>query len=256
MKRWCVVLLCLTVLTVWGSSVSFSEEIVHISTGEYPPRFSEDMDNQGIICHIVREAFALEGIQVKFTFYPWIRALKMVQSGKMDGSILWQKNPEREQYLYFSDPIIEGRWMLFYLKDHPIDWETFKDLETLTIGTVRGYTYGQTFDRLVESGRIHTEEVADPFLNIKKLLGGRFEAFIHQSDSAYYYLQRNLSSTEAQQITHHPKPIQTFFLSLVLSKHHEKNRRYLQLFNRGLATLRERGVLQQLLDEYHLKAPQ
>lgn len=247
MKKFSFILMIVTLLC---PGISFSKEVINIAVGEFPPRFSEKMENKGIISHIIQQAFALEGIDVKYSFYPWARALKTVIDGKIEGSAIWQKTPDREQYLYFSDPVMDANWMLFYHKDHPIEWENFKDLENMTIGTVIGYTYGKEFDSLIESGHIKAEKVPDPATNFKRLLYCRIDAFIHQPDVAYYHLKQIYKPDEFNKIIHHPKPIQTFSLSLVLSKKIKKNKRYLELFNRGLSALKQKRIYHELINTY------
>jgi len=244
------IFLFLMIVTLLCPGISFSKEVIHIAVGEFPPRFSEKMKNKGVISDIIQQAFALEGIDVEYSFYPWARALKTVKDGDVEGSAIWQKTPEREQYLYFSDPVMEASWMLFYHKDHPINWETLNDLKKITIGTIIGYTYGKDFDSLVESGQIRAEKVPDPETNFKRLMHCRIDAFIHQPDVAYYHLKQIYTPDEINKITHHPKPVQTFSLSLVLSKKNEKNKRYLELFNRGLSTLKQKGIYQELINTY------
>ncbi len=77
------------------STLSYAEEIIHIATEEYPPHTSQILKYNGLNCHIVTEAFALEGITVKYSFYPGKRAFLLAQQGKIDGALpwVWRKEP-------------------------------------------------------------------------------------------------------------------------------------------------------------------
>ena len=50
-------------------------------------------------------------------------------------------------------------------------------------------------------------------------------------------------------ITHHPKHIQTFHNHLIISKQHAKNKKFIELFNKGLKKLKETGKYAQFIEE-------
>ncbi|MGL5526195.1 MAG: hypothetical protein ACRDCY_20935 [Aeromonas veronii] len=52
-----------------------------LTTGEYPPYCSETLKYQGLIPHVVSEAFKSERVIVKFQFLPWKRAFRLSEEG-------------------------------------------------------------------------------------------------------------------------------------------------------------------------------
>lgn len=56
------------------TATSHAQETIRITNGEWEPFLSQHSPHYGINSHIVSEAFRLEGIQVKWGFFPWKRA--------------------------------------------------------------------------------------------------------------------------------------------------------------------------------------
>lgn len=67
-------------------------ESVRLTNGEWPPYLGERLPHHGVASRIVAEAFALEGIEVRWEFHPWARSLKMAGQGERDGSAVWLYN--------------------------------------------------------------------------------------------------------------------------------------------------------------------
>lgn len=88
------------IISIFLCNVSFAEETVRLTNGEWAPYFSEKLKYYGIGSRIVTEAFSLEGIRVIYGFYPWKRALKLAEAGEWDGAVGWETNPDREPYFY------------------------------------------------------------------------------------------------------------------------------------------------------------
>ena len=73
---------------IFSSSLS-ANETIRIANGEWPPYLSKELKHYGVASRIVAEAFALEGVKVKYGFFPWGRAYAVVQRGEWDGSVIW-----------------------------------------------------------------------------------------------------------------------------------------------------------------------
>ena len=105
-------------------------EVIHITTGEYPPWTSEKLKHGGFTNHIIIEAFALEGYTVEFTFYPWKRAYDTAKKGeKFHATSYWYPSERRVEDFIYSDPLQEDAIVFFHLKNNPLaDWHTLDDL--------------------------------------------------------------------------------------------------------------------------------
>ena len=171
MKDTIIGILALLVLICF-SAQSWSEEIIKISTEDYPPHTSPDLKHYGLNCHIVKEAFALEGITVKYSFYPGKRAYFMAKEGRTDGAVPWVWRKDRAEHFYYPDPVhTAGFDSFFHLQTFKTDWNpekpNFAQLAGIKIGAVIGHNYGEGFQTAEKSGIIQVERVATMVQNFK-----------------------------------------------------------------------------------------
>ena len=129
------------IIIIFSTEKSYSEETIRLTSGEWAPYLSEKLKHNGIVGRILKEAFALEGIEVKISFFPWKRAYSEAKKGKYDGTAVWLKKTEREKAFYFSEPVIEEQHVFFHLKSYPFKWNAFEDLENHRVGGLLGFSY-------------------------------------------------------------------------------------------------------------------
>ncbi len=232
------------------SANSYAAETIRLGTGEYPPLYSEYMKNYGLVLHIVTQAFAMEGINVEYVFYPWIRAIRMAERGNPTGTCCWFDKPERHELFFVSEPVLSETYVFFHLKTYPFEWESLEDLKDITIGTTFEYAYSKEFREAVESKMISAESVPRDLLNLKKLLGGRIQIFPVTIEVGIHLLANEFKSEEAEKITYHPKPLLQQNTYLHLSKKIKNNEHMMTLFNHGLGKLRDSGKYHQYVEEY------
>lgn len=212
-----------------------------ISVGDWPPFFIEGEPGQGSVARMVRDIFAEEGYTVTFHFRPWQRAYREAAIGNHHATAIWMYAPEREQDFTYSDPVMKELFVLFHRKDRPLEWDNLSDLSDLKIGTSFGYSYGPDFDTAVDNKLLSVDEAASTVLNFKKLLYGRIDAFPEEINVGYYILNRELSRSEVQQVTHHPKPILENESFLLFPKNEPETQHLVEIFNRQLAEFRNNG---------------
>ncbi|MEE4356778.1 MAG: transporter substrate-binding domain-containing protein [Desulfococcaceae bacterium] len=231
-------LLCLLALAV---PYAAGQETLILSNGEWPPYYGEKLPHYGFDSHIVTEAFALAGIKVEYRFFPWARALKMSEEGNYDGGVGWGNGAEFHKYHYVSDPTSEYEYVFFYHRDRPFEWGSFADIKGLKVGLTRGYDYPSRIRRMAESGEFKADRVSKDELNFKKLLIGRIDVFPNDRLAGILQMQQIFTSEEKEQILYHSRPIEKKTLHLILSKKNKKNEERMNLFNKGLKTLKENG---------------
>lgn len=212
-----------------------------ISVGDWPPFFIEEEAGQGSVARLIRDIFAEEGYTVTFHFRPWQRAYREAALGNHHATAIWMYAPEREQDFTYSDPVMKERFVLFYLKDRPMEWENLSDLANLRVGTSIGYSYGPDFDTAVDNKLLTVDQAASTVLNFRKLLYGRIDVFPEEINVGYYILNREISRTEAQKVTHNPKPILENESFLLFPKNEPATEHLVEAFNRQLAEFRNNG---------------
>ncbi len=241
MNRFMILFLILLI----SSTRAYSEEIIRIATGEFPPYSSEKLRYYGLVSRIVTEAFALQGIKVEYGFFPWRRAFMYTRIGNWDASSFWYYHVDREKDFYHSDLIIQIKEVFFHLKSYKFDWNKWSDLKELNIGTTIGYTVTKILEENKKIGKFNLEKVPSDQMNLRKLLIGRIKLFPVSPEVAYSLLNRDFTPSEAMQLTYHPKPIHVGKSCLLFVKTIQRNKRMLTLFNKGLEQLRSSGKYDQ-----------
>ena len=229
-------------LLAWLPSVS-TGETVRITTGEYAPWTSVKLDQMGFTNHVISEAFKLEGYDVEFKFYPWVRAYESAKSGeRFQATSYWYPSDERAREFYYSDPIQTDATVFFHLKNNPPpDWETLDDLKGLRIGATTGFTYTAEFWGAAKSKRLNIEEANTQEINFRKLLKGRIDLLPVDSLVGRKILLGAFGKNASEKVTYHSKPMFAPTGHLLFSKKLANGEELVAAFNRGLSRLRESG---------------
>lgn len=116
-------------------------------TTNWPPFYSEKMQNGGPLTHISTEAFKRVGYKVKVSFVPWKRAVNQVQTGHSDALIGAYKNEERLKFAYYSESILgEAKSALVARQGNNITFQSMEKLKPYVIGILRGTSVSKKFD--------------------------------------------------------------------------------------------------------------
>ena len=243
MKAILATLLCL----VLAMQTASANETVRLTNGDWQPLMSKNGPHHGIASHIVTEAFALVGVEVKYGFFPWNRSMKLAQDGRWDGSVIWWDREERHQYFFYTEPVVQSTTVFFHLKSTNFDWRTFRDLGDLRVGGSIGYNYGKAFNAAEETGVIQTDWGPNDEIGLKKLLKKRIDIFPGELMVTYAQIRDTFSEGEATLFTHHPNPIFEEPMYLLLSKGVSGMKQMRDRFNQGLRLLKKSGRYDRIL---------
>lgn len=231
-----------------------AKETVHLSTGEWAPYISEELEHKGLLSQIAAEAFALEGVEMKLDFFPWQRVYQLSKSGEYDGTLAYAKTDEREKIYFYSEPIYTGKYVLFHLKKYPLKWNKYDDLKHVKIAATRGFGgMGQEFITAEETKVIKVDRLASDVQSFKMLLLGRVQAVASDLEVGYALVHKNFSKKEFESIGHNERLIQNAKYHLVMSKGLKKSEGLIKKFNAGLNTLKKSGRYTKILNEYYQK---
>lgn len=231
-------MLCVLALALAGQGARADE--ITLTNGEWVPLQSEHLPGYGVLSRIVTEAFALEGVTVRYVFRPWPRAMLEAANGSAAGSLVWSKGAagsQRNRDFLFSDVVFEGKSVFFVRTGFDFRWTTRADLAKYRIGGVAGYEY--LFEDIpgIRIDRAQTDQ-----LSMRKLLAGRFDVFPAILEVGMYTLRTQLSAEEAVGITVHPGgAYNTTRYHLILPRKLPGSARHLALFNRGLQRMKRNG---------------
>lgn len=221
------------------SHISYANT-VKLANGEWAPYQSKSLKQGGFITQIVREAFEAEGYTVEFDYMPWKRGFEEAKAGNYDGSLIWSKNPDREQHFLYSNPVITLSTALFQQTSKPVTWSNREDLSSLKIGGVTGYAYG--IEDLEKAGTVKIQRIASAENNYKKLKAGRLDVVLEDMDVGMETVTK-LGLTGA--IEPNAKMLTERDYFVIISKNSPRSQELLDAFNRGLAKLEAEGKLEQ-----------
>lgn len=248
MKKLSIFLLAVFCFSLQG------KEVVRLAAGEWPPYISEKLDYYGIISHLTTEAFATQGIEAKIEFYPWQRVLQVSKNAEVDGAFAYVHTPERDAAYFFSEPIYQGKYVLFHLKSTKLHWKDYKDLKDIRIAAPRGFGgMGPEFLDAEEKKNITVDRVTTVEQTFNMLFLGRVQAVPSDLEVGYVLVRQYFDQKDFDRITHDERVIHLAKYCLIMSKKSKKSEGLIKKFNRGIETLKKSGRYNQIVKEFYSK---
>ncbi len=170
--------------------------------------------------------------------YPFPRLILDLQLGNVDGSIFIAKQPEREEFLYYSKlPVNEITSIIAVMNDNPLSAINHaEDLNDLRIGTpsdvILGDFMSQLSDRVIFSnlsGRTWFEQ------QLQRLVSGRIDAIYGRNNHSIIYEARRLGLLDQLKFLTVPEPpIEVF---VVFSKLNPNASQFIDQFDQAASNL-------------------
>lgn len=232
------------------AATAAGRETLTVATGEWAPWTGSDLEQNGFVCHVVKQVFARAGYDVSFTFYPWKRAYILVKNGSVHASAYWYQSRRRKQYCYYSDALTKERIVFFHLKTQPVgQWETLTDLKEYRIGASRGNTYTDEFWDLAEKGVLNVDVADNDLLNFKKLIRERIDIFPSSRIMGTKLVRENFSPEAASILDYNRKPLTVTTGHLLFPKVRDDSAELLEIFNEKLEAFKKEGLYDRYMDD-------
>ena len=223
MKQASIFFLAAALLVLTAIRPGLGEEIerVVLADSPWPPYSVGEIGRPaegGLGVELIHTIFQKLGVAVEIQLRPWNRVLKSAETGRVDGTSLLMKTPDREKFLLYTVPVFQARECLFYRTARlgEFQWTSFKDLKGYKIGLVDGYTYGPEFLAAVKSEALTTETAASAEMNFKKLFAGRIDFYLEDDVVARAVINNNQDYRQALSMA--AKPVSTYDLYLSFSR--------------------------------------
>lgn len=184
---------------------------VDIATLDWPPYIGRGLCDLGWALQLAVAVFTSQGYQVSVNFLPWVRAVKMVESGKMD--VLYPEyyieesavsdifpNNKRRDLLALSTKFIGGN--VSFIKRHNDPFIYNGNLNSIigkSVGVVRGYQNTPEFDAIMDAKRINVVEAINDAQLLKLLLASRVDLIVGDP-SVFGYITDNTNQTMTQKL--------------------------------------------------------
>lgn len=241
MYRFVRLLLCCILLLPCG----LRADTLLLASGDWPPYAGAGLGYEGVGERIVREAFARQGVTVRYLYRPWMAGHRLAKAGKVAGTILWSASPDQDADFLTSQPILDSEIVLFYRKGLALN-----PADPLTARGVRfaypeGYDYEliPALQAMLEVSGQRAVVLDGDEACIEALLNQRIDAVpLDRRVGVSLLLQEanmgraGLVAAPSAQLAVHP-------LSILISRKTPGATERLQQFHQGLASLRESGLL-------------
>lgn len=219
-------------------------EVVNLAIGEFAPFTSEHDPKGKLLEKVVAEAFKLEGLDVKFAYYPWKRAYVLAEAGTADGTFPWNKTPERDHVFHTQKtPLVVDDTVYFHLKSKPFDWKSVDDLKKYKVGVTLGYKY----EKIYQDHGIAAEVVNAEDANFKKIARGRIDVYATSKAVGYAIMNKHLTPDEAKLITYHPKVVEQSEYFVLFSTKTPNGKMLSDKYESGLKKLKASGAYDKLM---------
>jgi polar amino acid transport system substrate-binding protein len=246
----------LAVVLLYSAAAGAQAKTVRISTEDYRPYTSQDLEHYGIDARIVTEAFRLSGYVVDYLFLPGARSYDMAKEGRTDATLPWAMRAERRKDFFYSDPVLAvDHEHFFFRRGYAIDWDPHKqnydDVKGAQVGAIISYNYGEKFQQAERDGVINVMRLRTLKSAFAMLLKDRLDLVISKRRVGRHVLRDNFSDLEIDSLDSRPENLrQSSYDFLLISKKSPHAKAILDGFNQGLAKMRANGTYKRFMDEF------
>ncbi|MES2949963.1 MAG: transporter substrate-binding domain-containing protein [Pseudomonadota bacterium] len=152
-------------------------QVVCVDAANPPFMSSVDGKAAGLYPALIASALQTAGVSAQLDARPWKRCIADIDAGTVGVGGIY-KNDERSKKYDFSEQIFVEKMAVYFNKAHAIDFTGVDKLMGKRVGVVRGWSYGDEFDKAVKDGKITVDEVAADAQNFQKLAAGRVDAVL------------------------------------------------------------------------------
>jgi polar amino acid transport system substrate-binding protein len=240
------VLLKLFISLLFFSSLTFAEQkdIIRIATHIEPPMV-DFIDGKYVGKNIKVISLLAKALNKKLHFLkcPVARCLAMIRNGQADMIVGIRKTPTREEYIgYLERPFdIQHFPLRFYLPfDSKLQIKHAEDLNNLSIGVLRGFTYFDSFDHNHELNKV---AVTNHSQLINMLLSKRIDTFIEREESIIPLIDRKTYKTKIKLAQYRYDKSVDSYIGVSKMSHFYKD---IDLVSQKLAELLDNGAIAEI----------
>ncbi|MBF0573181.1 MAG: transporter substrate-binding domain-containing protein [Desulfamplus sp.] len=241
------------VISLISATICAAEDKIIIAVdAANPPFMYGDADvAKGVYPGLLQKVFEKMGQTVEVKGYPWKRALVMGEKGDAGVGGIY-KNEARLKIFDYSDPIFEEKLNLYVRNGDTFVFKNVSDLRNKSIGVIRGWSYGDDFDKGLKDQIFKVEENISDELNFKKLIAKRLSCVIAIEQSADMSITKLGYQQKAKPLAESFAVNPTY---LVFAKSQNKQP-LLEQFNNTLKTMKADGSYDDLIKElFQQEAP-
>ena len=249
-------LLILMAVFVMGTALA-ADKALPIGATEYPPFEYVGLNGKvvGADTEIIEQVIKRLGYTSEVRLQPWTRVMLAGKQGEIAAVYSALKNPEREEFFYFSDPISASTAVFFKRKEMPFQWKIFDELKSMRVATCAGYAYPKEFIEALRQKKfasvVETFGDGAELVNLQHLKNKRVDLVITDVNVGQYLINKH--NNEFDGIDYSPRVIgsaESFYLAF--SKRWPNSEQLVKEFNAELAKFVAAGEQKKIFDKYHI----
>jgi sorbitol/mannitol transport system substrate-binding protein len=234
-----------------------ADKRIIFATSERRPYIGQKLPNQGYVSELMREVSQRIGYEVQIDYYPLVRALRLLEQGRVDGYLPSHYESAFEDHSVFSEPFPGDTVGLLKRKSLQAKYVTdpvkhpevaFAGLKNFTFGAVRGSRVTPIFDKILSG---NTEYVGEDLRNLDKLNAGRVDLVVIDKNTAAEFLVTERPHYIGQLQFMKP-PIAAKPFHIAFSKKKKGYEQVKKDFDRGLQEVTQDGTLDRILRKHGL----
>ena len=239
-------------------SFADAKELFLVTLEAPPAEYLENNKATGANVDIATEALARLGYDVKIGFYPWKRALRMIEFGQADGILDAGYNQDRARYMYFpKEAISTEEWYGFKKKGSLLTLdEDFSNAKDIKLGVARAFIYGGEIQKAIDNGMFKfLDEGHNNISNVKKLLADRFDMFIGVKATIFLHAKKT-GDLDKIEIVKKTGTDENYLLNssrtyLGFSKK-RVNKELVEKFSKSIAQMKADGTIKNIRKKYNM----
>jgi len=248
MNKSIIILLSLTLF----SQVLWADDIVITADPWCPYLCEPESDMPGFMVEIAQQVFKKAGHNLIYKHEPWARALRNSRMGTNNGSIGAYKS-DAPDHIFTAEELGVSTTLFFIKKGTAWRYNSTVSLEKITIGVIRGYSYGGELDAYVKKHQKNWKKVqiSDSLHSlVKKLLAGRIDTFPDDRMVVNWYVKKNNLSGKLQEAG---LAVDSEKLYIAFSPKLKSSQKYAEILSNGIGEFRKNGQLSKILSRYGLE---
>ncbi len=248
-SRWFIAILCQLMLFSGTLAMSAAKaDTLYLTSLHWPPYSGSTLKEQGATIAIARAAIRAVGHELKVGFFPWSRAIRLVNRAGSEyiGYLPAYSYPTDE--FIFSNPLGASPLGLVEQHQHPISWSSLADLNQYRLGVVRDYRNTAELDAMIKLGTQNVEVVNSDEHNVKKVATARIDAAVIDLHVFGYLLSQKKLKPLAGKLQINKKTLEDKQMFIAF-KNTPEGHYWRDIFNTGLSKIDEKSILDGYMSE-------
>jgi polar amino acid transport system substrate-binding protein len=228
---------------------------ITIVADEWPPfNGKANSQSEGYMVDIARIVFEAKGIEVKYITMPWKRAIAETKQGTYNAAIGASKT-DAVGFVFPEEELARNRLAFYVKKGNIWKYQGIGSIQQVKLGVIAGYDYRQWLNEYIKKNSNNADKIqiltGDIPLQrgLQGLLLDRIDVIV-DTEAAILSEAKRLGLSHQIQSAGYGQELS--FCYIAFSPNILSSPIYAQILSDGIAELRSKGKLQNILDKYGL----